>query len=91
MFYSAKTRVLIAPSLDRLDFTPSKSSRITLLDDSNSADSSPVNRIASILQSGTFWLDFEATSRTNLRNVCKLFNIHPLTVEDILAGLLRFY
>ena len=42
-----------------------------------------------LLKENTFWLDLSCPSRQDVKIVSKLFNIHPLTVEDILSNRTR--
>ncbi|TPX42177.1 hypothetical protein SeLEV6574_g05719 [Synchytrium endobioticum] len=45
--------------------------------------------IADILRCSTFWLDITEPSHQELNSLCKLFNIHALTEEDIESDEIR--
>src|SRR5690606_3608995 len=41
------------------------------------------NSIAKLMEDGLFWLDVCASTDADMELISKIFNIHPLTLEDI--------
>lgn len=82
-FYSqTRDKVIQSNSLLQLqDYDETAS--LLLLGTGTTESESSSNSIASLMEEGLFWLDVCASTDAEMELISKIFNIHPLTMEDI--------